>query len=179
MLRSVARKGLSQRNYPFNLELTNWAKENVTSHTEWRSLGNSERCVQNNELFSAMCTGFFFLPRVIETEGVRMKDVRIAHEDGESFLTIFIAGSKTDQFNQGDFKRLGEVGGSLSPLASMDRYLHLIERGPVSAQSLFGNDIRGRLTGALRIAANANQIEPPRIGKHSLRSGGANAMFVA
>ena len=156
-----------------------WVKENVTLLTEWNLMDKPNARLQNNELFSAMCTGFFFLLRVSEIEGLRMKDVRIAHEDGGSFLTIFIAESKTDQFNQCDFKRLDEAGGTLCPLAAMARYLHLVDWDPLSSLSLFGNDIRGGLTGLLRIAANDNQIEHSRIGTHSLRSGGANAMFVA
>ena len=72
-----------------------------------------------------------------------MKDVRITHEDGGSFLTISIEGGETDQYNQGDSKRLEEVGGDLRPLSSVARYLHLIEWDPMSNQSLFGEDIRG------------------------------------
>ena len=31
----------------------------------------------------------------------------------------------------------------------------------------------------MKTAASANHVDPTRIGTHSLRSGGANAMFVA
>ena len=69
-----------------------WVKENLTLLTEWPDLDKSDLCVKNNELFAATCVGFFFLLRVSEIEGLRMKDVRIIHEDGESFLTISIDG---------------------------------------------------------------------------------------
>ena len=64
-------------------------------------------------------------------------------------------------------------------MAAVALYLHLIDWGAVSSSPLFGKDVRGRLTGLLRIAASAHQIEPTRIGTHSLRSGWADAMFVA
>lgn len=84
---------------------------------------------------------------------------------------------KTDQYNQGDFKRLEEAGGTLRHLTALASYFRTISRGPNSEQNLFGADIRGRLSGLMRMAAIANMIDPSRIGTHSLRSGGSNAMF--
>ena len=71
-----------------------WAKQNITTSTDWHTLDNTESCVRNNELFAAMCIGFFFLLRISEIEGLRMKDVRIAHQDGKSYLTVYIMGGK-------------------------------------------------------------------------------------
>ena len=78
-----------------------WEKENVTTLTDWHSLGKSDLCVHIDELFSDMCAGFFVLLRIIETEGLRMKDVRIAHEDGGRYLTIFIAGDTIRAISSG------------------------------------------------------------------------------
>ena len=126
VLRIVDKKDCIRRNYQFNLELMFWTNRNVTALTDWQTLDKAALCLQNNELFSAMRIGFFLLLRISAIEGLSMKDVRIAREDGKSYLTIFVAGGKTDQYNQGDFKRLEEVGG-LCPLAEVARYLHLIQ----------------------------------------------------
>ena len=50
---------------------------------------------------------------------------------------------------------------------------------PTSTKKLFGGNLRDRLGALVKTAASANRIDPSRIGTHSLRSGWANAMFVA
>ena len=65
-----------------------WAKENLTSFTEWQNLDGSDLRIQNDELFSDMRAGFFLL-RVSEVEGLRMKDARLTHEDGGKLSNHF------------------------------------------------------------------------------------------
>ena len=110
---------------------------------------------------------------------MRMKDVRVERDEGLSFPNIHIKGSKTDQYNLWDQKRLEEVGGPLRPVAAIASYLTAIDRNPNSSQPLFGKDIRARLTSIMKLAATTNHANADRIGTHSLRSGGANTMFVA
>ena len=92
LLRIVAKKDMIRRNYPFNLELMLRAKKNVTTCTEWQTLNKSDSRRLNDELFSAMRIGLFFLLRISEIECLRMRDVRIAQQEGESYLTVFIVG---------------------------------------------------------------------------------------
>ena len=100
-------------------------------------------------------------------------------EESITFLNLHIRGRKTDQYNVGDQKRLTEAGGSLCPVAAMAGYLSSIDWGPNSNEPLFGPDVRGRLTSLVKLASTPNNINSTRIGTHSLRSGCANAMFVA
>ena len=179
VLNNVAEKDVARRNYPFNLELTNWIYSDFGSPIGLDSFGGGTDNSVKFELCAAMTIGFFFLLRVSELENLRMRDIRISTENNQSFLTLFLEGSKTDRYNQGDFKRLGQVGGLLCPLDALVRYVSVIEWDPTSTRKLFGNGLRGRLGGMMKTAASANHVDPSRIGTHSLRSGGANAMFVA
>ena len=58
VFRSVDKKDLIRRNYPFNLELMGWAKRNVATLTDWQTMGKSDLRMQNHELFPTMCLGF-------------------------------------------------------------------------------------------------------------------------
>ena len=109
VLNSIAKGDTTLRNYPFNLELMKWAKEEVSTpgkHPESRLNSTGAG------IFAAVSVGFFFLLRINEIENLRMKDIRIERDGGVVFLNLHIKGSKTDQYNLGDQKRLGEVGGA-------------------------------------------------------------------
>ena len=112
ILKSIEKESTAQRNYPFNLELILYAKNEIIGRREVDQPAERE---EGLELYASMTTGFFYLLRVSELEGLRMKDVRIEKEDGVTFLNLHIKGSKTDQYNAGDQKRLGEVGGRTVP----------------------------------------------------------------
>ena len=86
---------------------------------------------------------------------------------------------ETDQYNQGEFKRSEDAGGLLCPLAALMRFFKTTQWGPAPNRKLFSSGARGRLAAMMKAAAIVNRIDPSRIGAHSLRSGGANAMFVA
>ena len=103
VLKSISRKDAANRNYPFNLELL---------HLADLELGTvEERSKENKAIYATLKMGFFFLFRMKEMENLRMRDVRLGRKDGCAFLDAFLVGSKTDQYNQGDRKRLMEIGG--------------------------------------------------------------------
>ena len=171
VLNSVAKKDVVLRNYPFNLELMSWIYRDFGHPITEDTLGG-DHYSSKFELCAAMTIGFFFLLRVSELGNLRMRDIRIGQENGISFLTLFLAGSKTDQYNRGDFKRLEKVGGLLCPLDALVRYLKVIQWGPSSNRKLFGLGLRDRLGSMMKSAAIANRIDPSRIGTHPLRGGG-------
>ena len=179
VLSSVAKKDVAKRNYPFNLELMTWVYREF-GHPIKEEIEGGMGCPPSKyELCAAMTLGFFFLLSIGELGNLRMRDVRIEVEEGKLYLALFLGGGKTDQYNQGEFKRLEEVGGLLCPLAALVRYFKTISWGPSSNRKLFSPGTRERLASMMKTAASVNRIDPSRIGAHSLRSGGANAMFVA
>ena len=97
---------------------------------------------------------------------------------------IFLRGSKTDQYNAGTIRNQftsGDQVDHVKALAEVQR--HFPERWTTEAeQPLFrwksGQVIRrSRVQTALRMAAAAEGIPAEAIGSHSLRIGGASAMY--
>ena len=73
-------------------------------------IGATETHTANNRAISSeMIMGFFFLLRVSEMVKLRMRDIKLDRMDGCMYLDLFLTGSKTDQYNQGDHKRLVEI----------------------------------------------------------------------
>ena len=146
-----------------------WAKEEIVTSTPGSS--KREGDMLGVELFAATGVGFFYLLRVGEISNLRMKDIRIEREGTSTYLNLHIRGSKTDQYNLGGQKRVGEVGRPLCPLVAVAAYLSVIEWGQNSSLPLFGPNIRGRITNLMKLAATSNHVDASRIGTHSLRSG--------
>ena len=177
VLKSVGEDDITMRNYPFNLELTQWVKDEVAT----RKADGISRPETNHgaEQFAAMAVGFFYLLRVGEIDNLRMKDSGIETEGAVTFINLHIQGRKTDQHNVGDKKRVMEVGGLIFHITAMAQYFPSFDWGPNSNALLFGPDIRGRWTSLMKLDASSNNVNASRIGAHSIRSGGAKAMFVA
>ena len=128
VLKSITRKDAVKRNYPFNLELL---------HLADLELGTAgERIKENKAIYATLAMGFFFLFRMKEMENLRMCDVSLGRKDGCTFLDVFLVGSKTDQYNQGDRKRLMEIGGNLCPVNALVRWLEVCGRNPKSREKL-------------------------------------------
>ena len=171
VLKSIARKLVVKRNYPFNLELLQ-----ITN----QKLGEPDsRTTEQNAILAALLVGFFFLIRVSEIENLRACDAKIEKQEDGWYLESFLTGSKTDQYNQGDRKRLKEVGGDLCPIKATMGLTNEMGYGPKSIVELFPANIRSELTTVMKTVASENGVNPARVGPRSLRSGGANAMFVA
>ena len=109
-----------------------------------------------------------------------MSDVKLGRdEDQNQLITIHIRNSKTDQFNEGDFKTLRTVSGQLCPVKMMAKLMTVSDWSCDSEKKVFGKWLRNRLCALLRMAGTAMGIPASRIGNHSLRSGGATAMWRA
>ena len=113
-------------------------------------------------------------------ENLRRCDIKLGKdENNDDVLTIVIRHSKTDQYNEGNFKTLKAVPGPVCPVKAMARLITLQEWGGDSEERVFGKWPRNRLSAILRLAGSAIGIPASRIGNHSLRSGGATAMWRA
>ena len=173
VLKSLMRGTSVNRKIPFGLDLLQWAYEQSVV------AGGLDSNVQD-ELLCASTLGFYYLLRVGEIEGLRMKDIRLnIDDDGDTTLTIHIISSKTDQYNDGAFKTLKSVPEPICPVKMWSKFMSSVTYDTLSAQKIFPPGIRSRLTVFLRLAGVSNGIASSRIGNHSLRSGGATAMFQA
>ena len=112
-------------------------------------------------------------------EGLWMCDVNLDRREVCVYLDVFLAGRKTYQYNQGDRKSLMGIGGNLCPVRALIRRMEACNWDPKSKEKLPPSRTRADLTALMKIIASENDINPDRIGPHSLRSGWANAMFVA
>ena len=69
VLKSVGKGDVTIRNYPFNLELPQWVKNEVVNRED----PNSPETKKNHgvKLFAILTAGFFYLLRVSEIENIR------------------------------------------------------------------------------------------------------------
>ncbi len=137
----------------------------------------------------AIVLGYFFLLRVSELLELRQEDVQARR--GEEWCsdwaladsaTVLIRGSKTDQFNLGCLRSQHRVGGTLCPVGAMKLWARVAHGDePIfDAKGLHAKrDGRTRIQNWLRTAATAVGLPPGRVGTHSLRIGGATALYNA
>ncbi len=100
-------------------------------------------------------------------------------------IVAYIKRSKTDQYNVGTVRSHFAAGGVLCPVEAMKAYERQFPervRGPEFDTPLFrywdGSDIRrDHIQRYLQLAALGVGVPANRIGSHSLRIGGATAMY--
>ena len=110
-----------------------------------------------------------------------MSDIRLGRDDDQNdTVTIPIRNRETDQFNEGDYKKtLTAVPGVACPVKAVARLITSRKWGGNTEEKVFGGWLRNRLCATLRIDGAAIGILASRIGNHSVRSGGATAMWRA
>ena len=172
VLKGMKRQRRVSRKIPFSLDMAEWMYRNFLAP----DMANQMRI----ELYTATVLGFFFLLRIGELEKLRMSDVQLGRgEDLNEIITIHIRNSKTDQFNEGDFKTLSAIPGIACPVKAMARLISSRDWDHQSDKQIFGGWLRNRLCATLRLVGVAIGIPASRIGNHSLRSGGVTAMWRA
>jgi hypothetical protein len=148
-------------------------------------------------------TAFYFLLRASEylvQEGRSGSEARVisgldlkprrGNEDvgryaGAEELVLYIKGSKTDQYNVGETRNQFSSGCDLCPLLAWAEYeehfperLHGSERHLPLGRFKDGSPIRRVMVQQwLELAAAALGVDKGRMGSHSLRIGGATAMY--
>ncbi|CAK0900673.1 unnamed protein product [Prorocentrum cordatum] len=125
--------------------------------------------------------------RVLHGEDVEPKKEgkRVASFQDADEMVIYIKGSKTDQLNVGTVKNHYRAGTTLCPIAAMERLqAHHPQRirGTEERLPLFrwasGTPIRrAEVQHFLTVAGLAAGLSREEIGSHSLRIGGATAMY--
>ena len=172
VMKRLRRHHKTTRKIPFSVEMLTWIFEEYLQ----KGPGIQSRV----ELYTGAILGFFRLLRIGELQNLRMSDIRMGR-DGKNneCVTIIISNSKTDQFNEGDFKTLQAVPGPIFPVKAIARLMTTCDWVPDSETRISSDLFRNRLNALLRLAGTAHGIPGSRVGDHSLRSGGATAMWRA
>ena len=188
----------TKRKYPVLPVMMRWLYEHINDSSD---LSSKDKAV----LWAALCTAFFFLlraseylvqnnrewslKRVIKGQDVegRKGNVRCDNLSEAEEIVIYLHGSKTDQFNQGAVRNHYRSGDpKLCPveaLARMQRALPDRFRGAECGDPLFRYEngaavTREEVQGLLQLAAIADGQPASRYGSHSLRIGGATAIYM-
>ena len=130
------------------------------------------------EIWAGVNLGFCSLLRASEINQMRQKGVGIGLGNGKMKLAIYIYQSQTDQGQRGCFRTLMETGSDVCPVRSMIYYLNSFDWDCESNEKLFTDDVGRRIRSIIKWSATPNGLVSKRFSTHSLRSGGATAMYV-
>ena len=194
LLQGYARlRGSPMRRHPVTPQMLRWIRTGL----------RPEASLDSAVLWAALLLGFFFLLRASEylapesgegaAKGIRGVDVvpRSQGSTARSFaladeVVLTIRGSKTDQLNEGNVKNHFRADGELCVIEALQ---HVQSRAPerwLTEQHEYllrwanGKPVRRHEVQApIMQAAAALGGDPTRIGTHSLRFGGASALWAA
>ena len=110
-------------------------------------------------------------------EALKWEDISVETQDGKKYLPIRTKQSKADIFKDGILRSLIEVDSVLCPLATFMAWKRIAFSEWNEKTHVFGERLRGRVSAIMKIAALSNQVHDARIDTHSLRSGGATALY--
>ena len=188
----------TKRKYPVLPSMLRW----IYRHLYEGEIDKQDACV----VWAAVMVAFFYLLRASEylvqqnrswseKRVLKGKDVEgrkdnkaCANLSEAEELVIYLTGSKTDQYNQGTVRNHFRSGDPVlcpvSAMATMQRaYPHRF-RGAEAGEALFrykdGTPVqRSEIQGLIQLAALADGQAGSRYGSHSLRIGGATAIYLS
>jgi hypothetical protein len=190
------RYGKDSRRRPVTIRMLKWIRERI----------DPVESADDAAAWLALLLGFFFLLRASEYvkgdrstkdtgKGLRGCDLvaRCKGEPAETFrgadeVVLKIRGSKTDQYNQGEIRNHFRTTDPrlcvIQALADYESHQASRMRGPGAQGHLLvwgsgGPVQRSELQVLLERAAVAQGVDPRYIGSHSLRFGGASALWAA
>ena len=186
----------TKRKYPVLPAMLLWIK---------RHLNTSETLSRVDQVifWAAIMVGFFFLLRASEflvtlgrswetSRTLKGNDIEARKDNRQVMnfyqaeeIVIYLKGSKTDQYNQGTVRNQFKSGNELCVVTALAEYQAMKpERfaGAGADQPLFrlekGKPLqRTDIQGLIQLAAVADGQSTTRYGSHSLRIGGATAMY--
>ena len=121
---------------------------------------------------------FFFCLRISELLVLSSNDVSFVDEPSGLVLSILIRSSKTDQVRMGVTRTLHTNPSDMCPVKSLYNFLEWKKvNHPSAPTAFFGENFRARLVYATKWAALANGVPTSVVNTHSMRAGGATALF--
>jgi integrase len=142
-------------------------------------------------VWAHICLAFFFLLRHSEAQALRADHVKPMRKGDhvnkwgeEDAVQIMIESSKCDQLNAGCIRTQGRVGGIMCPawaVRNLRKVFPTVAQegydGPLCTEDGIHPIHRDSIQAWLKYGAEANGIPADRIGTHSLRIGGATALY--
>ena len=130
------------------------------------------------QLWCGLTVAMFFCLRISELLALTLHDIKICDTAPDTTLSIVIRSSKTDQEHLGVTRTLRMNHTDCCPAKAMIEYLKCFNDTDTQ-QHLFPPRFRFRLTQSMKWAASAHNVPIDVINTHSLRAGGATALFNA
>ena len=158
----------------FNADLKRRMRKELVDKSAHRSNGAGPMYF---ELFTARILGFFCLLRISEIEAHRWDDISVDMKNGESYLSIRIRKSKTDIFKDGILRPLIDIDSVLRPSKTFQEWKRMEFMSGGEQSIVFWPRLRERVSAITKTDAMANGVYGKRIDTHSLRSGGATALY--
>ena len=162
------------RKKPFNTDLPRWMRKELVGKSALRSNGTG---TMDFELFADCILGFFFLLRISEIEALKWEDISTDTQDGATYWSIRIRHSETDVLEDGILRPLIEIDSMLRPVKTFQECKRMALRTGEEQSSVFVPRLRERVSAFVKTAELANGVMDRRIGPHSLRAGGATALY--
>ena len=188
----------TKRKYPVLPAMLLWIRRHLNSS---ESIDKADRVI----IWAAIMVGFFFLLRASEflvTMGrtwgtsrtlkgtdveARKNNNQVTNFHQAEEIVIYLKGSKTDQYNQGTVRNQFRSGNELCVVAALADYQSMKPERFAGAEAdlpLFrlecGKPLqRTDIQSLIQLAAVADGQSTTRYGSHSLRIGGATAMYQA
>ena len=157
---------------PVTFDMLNWIHDEF-----WQA---DTASVVRTELICAVLLGFFFLLLIEEIEQLTWENAQLGTDvEGDQTITVEIAKSKTDQYNEGEFKVLKAMVHKLCPVKMFAKWIADGKGNIAGSKRISTPGLRTRVAVLFRMAGTACGYDASRMGSHSIRSGGASAMFAA
>ena len=150
--------------HPRNTDLARWMRNELVIKPESRNSGKGSLQM---ELYTAYVLCFFYLLRIYELEGSKWVTFRWARRAGGRFSSIRIKQSKTDVFRDG----------VLCPVKHFLLWKEMAYRSGDEESPISSVKFRERMGDVEKMSAIANGMYDGRIDTHSLRDGGAAALY--
>ena len=167
------REGVA-RKHPPNTDFPRWANKELARKYAARNSGGGSLYL---ELYTACIRGVFYLLRISDLEALTWEDIAADTQDGQLFLSIRINRSKTDVCRGGVLRSLIEIDSAICPLGAVLLWDGMSYQSGNEECPVFGLKLRGRVGSVMKMSALTNGSFGGRIDTHSLRSGGATALY--
>ena len=131
------------------------------------------------QLWDGLLRAFFFCLGISELLTLQYRDIKFTKDSGQWVMSILIRESKTDQEKAGVTRMIRVSGKLLRHVLAMRAFIDTLPKSANPDTCLFPPSFRRKLVLATQWVAGENGIPMSVVNTHSLRAGGATALFPA
>ena len=172
VIKGVRKRSKTCKKVPFNTDLLK------RIHTELSVNKQAKKDKDIAQFWAGLLAAFFFCLRISELLAIQYRDVKFTRDHGGWITSILIGESKTDQEKAGVTRMLRNTGMQLFPVTAM----RILLNDPTLSKSetcIPPSSFRSKLVHATQWSAGESGIPISVVNTHSLRAGGATALFSA